>query len=260
MEDCYKIDMGCECYPLPPDKPLPFVFPAFNTFAIDNSLLVFRTHPSNPGQVGIGVSGLPSYTNKTIPNCNFAVALPITIDPPPGFPGPGLVQATATMTVSGTDITVTMTNNGAGYPSTSSTVINHTFGNYHNTIRVYPSATYGGSFVGMCQPVAQLAGPLPYYPNLTLASAKVIPQICGTIEFTAAPTLPLSLTGKWYKNGVQIGSDMYKAVTIEGKKPWVHYCPPTTFNSTDILDYTITSNNPDMVNFTGDVLYYIQYI
>ena len=248
------IEMGCsDCFPSPPDKPLPFVFPAFNLFAIDTDI-AFICHPSNPGQVGISTgSFVPSYTNTTLANKNFAQALLIVLDPPPGFPGPGLVQATATMTVSGNSITITMTNNGAGY---STGAVNHTFSNYFSIINVhYPTAA------NLCTPVGQLINALPIYPNISLASAKVIPQISGTIHFgEAASAYPFQVIGKWYKNGVQIGYSQRRAITSEGEKTFTHYGPPTTFTNTDLLDYQITCDETIMSNFSGEVLYYIQYI
>lgn len=255
MEDCYKIDMGCECYPPPPTKPLPFVFPAFNLNAVFNNI-GFSHHLSNPGKVGIATGGIPNYTNYTYNGNNFGHAVNITIDPPPGFPATGLVQATATMTVAANgNVTITMTNTGAGYTATSNYAVGFTFSNDFNIINVK-----SGNTTYMQFPVANLAGALPHWPNLTLASAKVIPQLCGTIEFTTGGTLPCIVRGKWYKNGVQIGSTMQLNVTSEGKKKIVHYCPPETFLYGDGLSYQLTSSETTMVNFVGDVLYYIQYI
>lgn len=245
------IEMGCsDCLPLPPDKPLPFVFPAFNLLAVDHSI-GFSCHASNPGQVGVATGFVPNYISGTFNNKNFAQVLPIVIDPPPGFPGPGLVQATATMTISGNSVTITMTNNGAGYATGA---VNHTYGNYFSIINVhYPNST------NLCTPVGQLVNALPIYPNITLASAKVIPQLSGTIYF-GATTLPVIVTGKWYKNGIQFGQTQRRTITTEGEKTFTHYGPPTTFTSTDLLDYQLTSNQTTMSNFSGEVLYYIQYV
>lgn len=255
MEDCYKIDMGCECYPLPPDRPLPFVFPAFNLSALNNNI-GFSHHMTNPGKVGISnpLASIPVYTNYTYSGCNFGHSVTITIDPPPGFPGPGLVQATATMTVAANgNPTITMTNVGAGYVTTSNYAVGFTLTDF-NIINIK-----AGTNSYMQFPVANLAGSLPNWPNLTLTSAKIIPQLCGTVEFNAAGGLPFILRGKWYKNGVQIGDTMQLQITSEGKKKIVHYCPPETFLYADGLSYQLTSSLDNMIDFTGDVLYYVQY-
>lgn len=247
--------MGCECYPPPPTKPLPFVFPAFNLNAVSN-LIAFTHHISNPGKIGLGPVGpIPSYVSKVFNNCNFGNAVAITIDPPPGYPGPGLVQATATMTVDTVgNVTVTMTDTGSGYSIGSNYSVNFTLAGF-NTINVK-----AGSSAYMQFPVANLAGPIiSGWPNITLASAKVIPQLCGTLDITTLDGSPFTIRGKWYKNGVQIGSTMQLQVTSEGKKKIVHYCPPETFLYGDGLNYQLTSSADNMIDFTGDVLYYIQY-
>lgn len=256
--ECFKIDMGCECYPPAPDKPLPFLFPLYGASKPATIYAgFFYTHPSNPGKVGVGNGiSIPNYSNYTF-GLNFGQTLPIVIDPPSGFPGPGLVQATATMTINSVgDVTVTMTNNGAGYNigATIMTGVNHTYSNRFQIINVkYSAATDLG------QPVGLLALPLPFRPNLTLASAKVIPQLCGYIENIISGGA-ITANCKWYKNGVQIGNTLSKVITVEGRHKIVHYCPATTFLSTDKLSYQITSTSTDLVNFTGDIIYYIQYI
>lgn len=254
--DCFKIDMGCNCPPLPPDKPLPFLFPLYD----DETVIyegVFFTHSSNPGKVGL-TNGLmlPSYTSFTR-QWNFAHTLPITIDPPPGFPGPGLVQATATMTVDSIgNATITMTNTGAGYTTgVGFTGVNYTFGNYFNTINVKPGA---GSNLGA--PTGLLALPLPYRPALVLASAKIIPQLSGYITNNLSGGSPINVEGKWYKNGIQIGQTVQKRITVEGRHQIDHYCPATTFSSTDVISYQITCPDTELVNFAGDIVYYVQYI
>lgn len=250
--------MGCECYPSPPDKPLPFLFPLYgpsHTAVTYGGF--FYTHPSNPGKVGVGNGiSIPNYSNYTF-GLNFGQTLPIVIDPPAGFPGAGLVQATATMTINSVgDVTVTMTNNGAGYNIGATTMmsVGQTLSNYFQIINVKASAA-----TDLGQPVGLLALPLPLRPNLALASAKVIPQLCGYIENTISGG-PITVNCKWYKNGVQIGSTMSKVITVEGKHKIVHYCPATTFLNTDKISYQITSSSTNLVNFTGDIIYYIQYI
>ena len=248
------IEMGCsDCFPSPPDRPLPFVFPAYGGNSINNAFS-FYCSSTNPGQVGLyNGFALPFYVSQTYTNANFAHALTITIDPPPGFPGPGLVQATATMTVSGTSITITMTNNGAGYNSNA--VVNHTI-SYFNTINVH-----GPTAVNMCKPIGQLINALPTYPNISLTSAKVIPQLSGTIHFGEPGAFPFNVVGRWYKNGVAIGLPQRRTITAEGEKTFTHYGPVTTFTNTDTLDYILTSPGQDvMSDFIGNALYYIQYI
>lgn len=254
--ECFKIDMGCECYPSPPDKPLPFLFPLYSDEVI-TYVGYFYTHPSNPGKVGVGNGiSIPSYSNYTFQE-NFAQTLPIVIDPPSGFPGAGLVQATATMTIDSVgNATITMTNNGAGYNigATIMTAVGYTFSNDFQIINVKaPAATDLG------QPVGLLSLPLPFRPNLTLASAKVIPQLCGYLENSISGG-PINVHFKWYKNGVQIGQTQTKKITTEGRHKIVHYCPTTTFLNTDKISYQITCSDANLVNFTGDIIYYIQYI
>lgn len=257
-----KVDMGCECYPLPPDKPLPFVFVLFNSTVSNLTPFTFGTHPSNPGKVGItnGIT-LPNYstayTNAAMTGADWGHTIPIVIDPPTGYPGPGLVQATATATVNPTTgaVSVTMTNNGAGYTTIGTlNPVAHTYGNYFNTINI---RTSGATDLG--QPTALLANPLPYYPNITLTTCGIIPQLCGYITNTLAGGSPITVSGRWYKNGVQISNTQINTISVEGKHKWVHYCPLTTFNNTDILSYQLTCPNTELVNFSGNILYYIQY-
>lgn len=252
-----KIEMPCgDCLPSPPDKPLPFVFPLLNKTVVTFPSLFF-THGTNPGKVGLS-SGifLPNYSTLTRTGVNFGQALPITIDPPPGFPGPGLVQATATMTVNSVgDITITMTNNGAGYlTGPNLTGVNATYNNYFQVINVKVDAA-----TDLGAPTALLANPLPFYPNLTLSTCKIIPQLCGWLENTMIGGTPITVNGKWYKNGIQIGSTQSKVISLEGKHKWVHYCPPISFNTTDKLSYQLICADTELVNFAGNVLYYIQY-
>lgn len=259
--DDNKVEMPCDCLPSPPDKPLPFVFPLFNTVATRFDGFSFYTHPSNPGKVGIGNGlSLPTYsgayTNGAMSQNNWGHTIPIVIADPPGYPGPGLVKATATATVNATTgaVSITMTNNGSGYTTTTAlNPVTHTYGNYFTTINI---RTAGATSLG--QPTAILANPLPIYPNLTLTSCKIIPQLCGWIENTLVGGSPITVNGKWYKNGVQIGNTLQKIISIEGKHKWVHYCPVTTFSNTDILTYKITCLDTELVNFTGNILYYIQ--
>lgn len=254
-----KIEMPCSCLPDPPDKPLPFVFPLFNTTVVDYSQIGFQTHFSNPGKVGIntGLFSLPNYTSHTLLYLGFSHTIPIIIDPPPGFPGPGLVQATATMSIDSLgSVTITMTNTGSGYPSSTS-VVNYTLGNYFTFLKIktvhVPTPTMG-------TPVALLSYPLPIYPNITFVSNKIIPQLCCSLEFSSDATYPIDIIGEWYVNGIATGDFMHKSIISEGKKQIVHYGIPKIMNYADTIDYKITCANPDLKNASGNVLYYIQYI
>lgn len=259
-DECFKIDMGCDCPPPPPDKPLPFMFILFNTNTTQYPF-TFVVHPSNPGKVGVSVvsASLPSYTSLTTGVTNYAHALPIVIAAPPA--GPGAVQATAVMTVDAIgNATVTMTNVGAGYTtSTIPLTVSHTYSNYFNTIHVKPAAAT--TIQGVGAPIGRLTLPPPYGASLTIPTGKALPQISGYLTNTLAGGSPITVSGKWFKNGVQIGDTQQKVISLEGRHPWTHYCPATTFSNTDTLSYKLSSASAtELVDFYGMVEYFVQYV
>lgn len=163
--------------------------------------------------------------------------------------------ATASINAQGYITGCTVTNAGSGYANSS-------LGSIAVTITAAPTnlinvITDINLFSN--QPVSRLSYPPP--PNqgagITLASAKCIFQIAGYVQSSAAT----NWTGQWYKNGVAIGNPMKKDLSSDlGYVKLVHYTTPISFNYTDKVTYKITSTGTTLVNFTGDSVYFIQYV
>lgn len=163
--------------------------------------------------------------------------------------------ATANINAQGDYIGATLTNPGSGYfpwPLGSLTpTVSAAPTNLINVITDYNLFSN--------QPISRLAYPPP--PNqgagVTLGSAKCIFQIAGYVEASAAT----NWTGQWYKNGVAIGNPMKKDTSSDlGYTKLVHYTTPISFSFTDKVTYKITSTGTSLVNFTGDSVYFIQYV
>ncbi len=167
------------------------------------------------------------------------------------------IRATATCSINanGDITTITLTNPGSGYAAASIGVVTLTLTptptNLINVINYYTLPIYGKPIakLSMSPPPGQGAG-------VTLTSAKCIFQIAGYVTSDA----PTKWVGRWYKNGVAIGSPMIKELSADGNiTKLVHFTPPILFNFLDDITYRISSTESHLINFTGDSVYFVQY-
>lgn len=269
-----KVEMPCNCLPPPPDKPNPILLVWHNgtmsrrasvTVATSPALLFtagYKFQINGAGQVGYQglayplTSGYLSYYPgyKTVPT--------ITFDTPPGFPGPGLTQATGTigLDANGRATNITITNPGAGY-----TPLNYC----GYTISAEPLGTtwtlinQDDAYIGVfttgnpkSAPVAKVntyPPPGGWNPDVN-STLKCIFKIDAVIKRDVATSGLIQ--GRFLVNGIAEPNPMrIYCINEFGYTSITHFSNEITLSSTDILTYEFSTNDGahiDIVsNFVG---------
>lgn len=262
-----KVEMPCNCLPTPPDTPNPINIAWYNGVMTRKASVIVADSASIPtfgsrsyllpvngsGQVtyaGLGSALVNFGGYKTVPT--------ITINPPPGFPGPGLTQATATLTLDANNkpTIFTLTNPGAGYIPTryiGYTVNQEPLGSTWVVVEDDDVLVASGS--PKFQPVAKIN----LYTPPTGWAPEINSQLKCVFKFTTAvrrDTVGV-IGGKFLINGSPEPNTMRIYNSMESKLiKLVHYSRELTLSPTDILTYEISTNDGahlDLVSYSVGV-------
>lgn len=234
-DECFKIDMGCNCPPPAPDQPRPFVF----------SWLGGSTSTTEPGTIAViifnsNAGGIVGYT-ITNPGDNYRVAPTITI----GGTGTG---ATAICTINSTgQVTgVTITAAGTGYgtvsgitstiaPTPTNSILLDSLYGFHSIPVVHSES-----------PLVRLTAAPPGGGGITLATAKINMIISYTVKTNGIT----DLTGTFYINGLPVATTITVDDTSASYTPVTHYSGELTLNYADSVTYKITSTESKLIDLT----------
>lgn len=246
-DECFKIDMGCNCPPPAPDRPRPFVFSWLggnggnSTEPQADAIITFNS-----------VAGVVTGYTIVYGGINYRVAPTITIG------GTGS-SATATCTVNSTGqvVSVTITAGGSGYGTVSgiTSTITPTPTNsilLDSLPYLLVSATPHGEY-----PLVRLTAAPPFGGGITLATAKINMVISYTVKTNGVT----DLTGTWYVNGIPQPTIIVVDDTSASYTPVTHYSGELTLNYSDVVTYKITSTESKLINLTNCAgIFSVKYI
>lgn len=238
MDDCFKIDMGCDCPPPPPDTPRPFVFQITNSATLNTTdAIIYFT--SNSSGVIVG------YTINTI-GVGYRVAPTITI----GGAGVG-ATATCTINANGNIVGVTITNGGTTYGSSLTNIpctISPTATNSISFDQLQQQILSSGSPPFKFYPLQRVALPPPAGGGITLATGKVNLKFTYTVHTNGAT----NFTGKFTVNGIPVATLMTIDNTNEVYTTVCHQSGELTLNYGDYISYEITSTQTKLYNIVSN--------
>lgn len=249
-DECFKIDMGCNCPPPAPDKPRPFVFAWLGGSTTEAQISAVVLFSSVAGAV-------TSYIIAN-PGLNYRVAPTITI----GGAGTG-ATATCIINSTGQIVSVTITAAGTGYgtvtaslpstgisstvaPTPTNSILLDSLSDFHSIPVVHSES-----------PLVRLTASPPSGGGITLASAKINMIISYTIKTNGVT----NLVGTFYVNGVPVATSMTIDNTSASYTPVTHYSGELSLNYADSVTYKITSTESkliDLTNCTG--IFSVKYI
>lgn len=262
-----KVEMPCNCLPPPPDKPNPILLVWHNGSMSRELGYTFGSalYPIGNYKFQVNGAGQVTYGGLNVPYaaCNgYKTAPTITFPTPPGFPGPGLVQATGTIALDsyGRATNITITNPGAGYTPflyLGYTVSTEPLGTTWTLIN--EDDAYIGAFTTgnpKSAPVAKVntyPPPGGWNPDVN-STLKCIFKIDAVIKRDVAT--PGLIQGRFLVNGVAEPNAMrIHCINEFGYTSITHFSNEITLSSTDILTYEFSTNDGahiDIVsNFVG---------
>lgn len=237
-DECFKIDMGCNCPPPPPSTPRPYMF----------TWLDGVTGPTIEGVITFqATAGIITGYTILNPGVYYMVAPIITIV------GTG-TGATATCTINaiGQIVSVTITAGGTGYGVTSTSTLAK-----GTTNQILLGSLYYPPIVHSEVPLLRLTAPVPYGAGVTLNSAKIQIVMTYTVETNGAT----DFTGTFYLNGNPIAGELTVSQTSATHTQVCHYSGEVSLTvPTDSFTYKITSTESKLRGLIARGTYTVKFI